>query len=108
MGTKHPGFSEEKEWRVIANPSFLGNNGLKQSIETISGVPQKVLNMPIGHIKDETGKELTLNKLIDRIIIGPSSSAYEIRDALAVELEASGIEEPYKKLYVSNIPYRDK
>jgi len=40
--TKHPGFKEELEWRVIHQPDLYPSPHLTKSIETIRGVPQLV------------------------------------------------------------------
>jgi len=38
--TKHPGFAEEREWRVFYSPSFEGDTEwITQSVETINGIP---------------------------------------------------------------------
>jgi Protein of unknown function (DUF2971) len=40
--TKHPGFFEEREWRITYSPSFLKSDRITSSIATIDGTPQLI------------------------------------------------------------------
>ena len=44
IGTKHPGFAEEKEWRIYFRPAELQNPKtiLTKKVVVINGVPQEV------------------------------------------------------------------
>ncbi len=46
LSTKHPGFAEEKEWRVVYSPNLFGSSDfLLPSIKDVSGVPQKIYEL---------------------------------------------------------------
>jgi len=38
---KHPGFAEEREWRIVYNPVLAASQHVKPKIVSIDGVPQK-------------------------------------------------------------------
>src|SRR5260370_39764452 len=40
--TKHPGFKEEREWRIIYTPNISASLGLKHEIQTSRAVPQSI------------------------------------------------------------------
>jgi hypothetical protein len=74
--TKHSGFSEEKEWRIIYYPDRDAAGALKQFLSYHigdRGVEPK-LKHKIGHIANVTAPDLALERIIERIILGPSLS----------------------------------
>ncbi len=42
LSLKHPGFSEEREWRIILSPTLSSDHVLKKEVRTIDGIPQVV------------------------------------------------------------------
>src|SRR3546814_9499030 len=42
LTTKHPGFGEEEEWRIIHSPFMFSSAYVMPSIHTIGGIPQVV------------------------------------------------------------------
>lgn len=61
--TKHPGFSQEQEWRLVVNTKLLNynvafKNSLDEKVECINGVPQIIKKLSI------TGYESVLHKII--------------------------------------------
>ncbi len=69
--TKHPGFDEELEWRVISSPSLRFTGHLASELEVVRGVPQRVLKVRLQDIPEEGLTGLRLPALVDRVIIGP-------------------------------------
>jgi hypothetical protein len=104
--TKHPGFHEEREWRIIYTPSFLKSDRIVSTIESINGTPQAVCKIPLKDIPDEKLIGLNLPELIDRVIIGPSKFPVGSYDALLVLLTEAGVETPANKIVVSDLPLR--
>ena len=51
--TKHPGFHEEREWRVIALPQMHKTEHLTSAIEVIRGVPQQILKLDLKNHPDQ-------------------------------------------------------
>jgi Protein of unknown function (DUF2971) len=106
--TKHYGFREENEWRIVymrgrANSELLNHmigywNGprgvepkLKFRLETIAGMPET--------------DDLSLEKLIDRIILGPVSSLLAV-NACATMVQNLGHPDLKDRIRRSTIPFR--
>ena len=106
LSTKHPGFSEEKEWRVIYSSTLLPSERIKFDIETLGGVPQKVYKLLLKNYPEEGFVGATLPEFLDEIIIGPTESPWPIYEALSTRLEENGVENAWSKVRISNIPLR--
>lgn len=102
--TKHPGFSEELEWRVIHSPTQQPSEQLRESIEVVRGVPQKVFRIPLEVMPN--GLDLSPDALIDRVIIGPTSHPLAMAQAFVTLLGEAGVSEPHTKVWLSDIPLR--
>lgn len=103
---KHPGFSEEREWRAIYNPSYKPSNHVVEEIVCIDGIPQRIQKIPIKDIPEEGLTEFSVPHLIDRIIIGPNDNQIILGDAFARLLKHAGCKSPEKKIHYSGIPLR--
>ena len=53
VSRKHPGFREEKEWRVVYSPNLERSGHLIEEIREIRGVPQKIYKIPLKNIPDQ-------------------------------------------------------
>lgn len=106
LSTKHPGFAEEREWRVIYSPTMWPSERILSDVTTVGGVPQRIYKIPLVNHPDEGFLGATLPELLDEIIIGPSENAFSIYDALVLKLEAAGVPKPWEKVRRSNIPLR--
>ena len=110
--TKHPGFSEEREWRVIYNPQYQHSRYITESIECVGSVPQKIQSIPLDTFSSENddNAEFTIDaripNLFQRIIVGPSETPEVIKGALAHELEKAEVTDVYEKIVISDIPLR--
>jgi hypothetical protein len=104
--TKHPGFHEEREWRIIYSPSYQKSNRIVSTIVSINGTPQSVCKIPLEDVPEEGLIGLKLPELIDRVIIGPSKFPVGIYDALLALLTEVGVENPVGKIVVSDLPLR--
>jgi hypothetical protein len=51
--TKHPGFAEEAEWRVIHCPWWENSPHLLKETELIQGVPQPVYKIALEDIPEK-------------------------------------------------------
>lgn len=102
--TKHPGFHEEREWRVIASPVMHPTQHANFSVEVIRGTPQEVLRVDFKNHPGLAG--LALPELLDRIIIGPCQFPDIVKDAFHRLLQEAGVPEVEKKIIVSDIPLR--
>src|SRR5262245_4077604 len=108
--TKHPGFCEEVEWRVIHLPVKDPSRHVRKSIETIRGVPQPVYKSPLCNIPGATPAErldgIEIPQLVERVIIGPTQYPMVIRDAFVSKLEEAGVTDASQRVVVSDIPLR--
>lgn len=105
--TKHPGFAEEREWRVFYSPLFEGTSDwVEQSVEIVRGMPQHVMKL---HLKDDAEKNITgvaPETLVNRVIIGPCDNPIQIRASIGEAMQRAGIENPLQKMWMSLIPLR--
>lgn len=104
--TKHPGFIEEREWRVIYCPALEKNENITKDIEIIGGVPQEVYKIPLKSNADDSGIGVIIPELLDRIIIGPTEHPIAICNAFVAILKEIGIPTPEGKVFASEIPLR--
>jgi hypothetical protein len=107
MCTKHPGFHEEREWRVIASPKMYPSEHLYQSVELIRGIPQVVLKINLVNHESQGLTGLALPELLDRIIIGPCEFPLVVFNAFRALLEEAKVPNASKKIIVSDIPLRN-
>lgn len=104
--TKHPGFHEEREWRIIHTPALEATDRLPSTVEVVRGVPQCVHKIPLQNYPDEGFVGAEVPELIERIIIGPAVDAWSMRDAFVRLLEDAGTEDAGSRVVVSDIPLR--
>ena len=104
--TKHPGFTEEREWRVVYNPTLKFSDHVRQEIEVIGGMPQEVCKIYLKEFskKDFVGE--TIPDLFDKIIIGPTDQQSVTGKALKKLLEEAGCEDAEERIRYSEIPLR--
>ncbi|MCV2880730.1 DUF2971 domain-containing protein [Actibacterium sp. XHP0104] len=106
LSAKHPGFKEEREWRVCYSPSIWPSDKLIPKIEIINGVPQKVFVLPLKDYPEEGFTGATIPDLIEEILIGPTDNPQPMREALIISLGNAGVTDPHLKVRVSDIPLR--
>lgn len=103
--TKHPGFAEEREWRVIYCPTLESSVHLIEDIQVVRGVPQPIYKIPLRDIP-EVGLSASIPSLLDHIIIGPTQFPVALAEAFHRLLAAAGVPEPDKRISISDIPLR--
>jgi hypothetical protein len=108
LTTKHKGFSEEAEWRVIYFPDRDLAGALKPFLGYhigVRGVEPK-LKYPVGHIANVSAPDLALERILERIILGPSVSSPLAKRSVERMLETI-MKPDYKNLlHTSGIPLR--
>jgi hypothetical protein len=104
--TKHPGFHEEREWRVIYSPTFARSDRIATETVTIGGVPQPISKIPLRDVPDEGLRGLEIPSLVDRVIIGPTEYPNVIREAFLGALTNAGVPDAAQRIVVSDIPLR--
>lgn len=104
--TKHPGFEEEAEWRVIYTHELDKSEHLRPSVQIVNGVPQTVYSIPLENLPDEGLVGITIPEILDRIIIGPTEHPVPVREAIIQLLIDAGVDDAANKVVVSDIPLR--
>jgi len=107
VSTKHPGFEEEMEWRVVHHPSMESSPHIQQRVEIINGVPQKICALSLKEISDGIEKlDLSLDSIVRRVIIGPTNFKSTIIDAVSQALGDAGVKDADARVGYSEIPVR--
>ena len=108
IGTKHPGFSEEKEWRIYFRPAEHPNSILTKQVVVIYHVPQEIWALPLRHDPDNGLHRADVPSLLDKIILGPTPYPYVSARAFVEVLDRAGVEQASSKVIVSDIPLRTR
>lgn len=115
QSTKHPAFQEEREWRVIYDPTRLQRadnmteeqqRRVPSEVLSLGGVPQRVYAIPFQNYPEEGFTGATAPELIDRILIGPTADSYAIAQAFMSELSGVGVQDVESKVIITGIPLR--
>jgi len=104
--TKHPGFGEELEWRVIASVEMYDNEHLPQNIQSVRGVLQKIVKLKLKDMTTEGLPGLALPDLLERVIVGPCKHPDVIADSLCELMINAGIPDASSRIVISDIPLR--
>ncbi|WP_080697278.1 DUF2971 domain-containing protein [Brucella intermedia] len=105
---KHPGFREEKEWRIIFNPKMRDKGTIPSITQSVGGAPQKIYTLPMRdvHLDGDSLTGISPDALIKRVIIGPSQVQGTVREAIVEALAQAGVTNADKRVFLSNIPLR--
>jgi hypothetical protein len=106
--TKHSGFDEEEEWRVVYMPERDPNNNLA-SMRNYSICPRGVepkLRFKVAPLEGIASPNLSLSGIIERIILGPTISSPMARTTVLRMFDLLGREELAPKLRASTIPFQ--
>ncbi|UWR40262.1 DUF2971 domain-containing protein [Phaeobacter inhibens] len=106
IATKHPGFSEEKEWRLYYRPSERKSPGMMKETVVLNGIPQIVYKLRLADEPDNGLHGADIPSLLDRIIVGPNEFPYVSYRAFVDVLDELGVEDAEGKVIVSDIPLR--
>ena len=106
IGTKHPGFLEEKEWRIYFRPAEYPKSILKSKVVVIDNVPQEIWALPLQHDPDNDLHHADIPSLLDKIIVGPTTYPHVSSRAFMKLLEDAGVDDASSKVVVSDIPLR--
>ncbi len=106
LSTKHPGFAEEREWRMAFTPALQPAGDLARSVEICRGAPQVVYKLPLLRREGPEGASTALADILEAFIIGPCKSPRAVRDAFVELLAAAGVPGAAELVRVSDIPIR--
>ena len=108
IATKHPGFEEEREWRLYYHPASQASPHMRKDTVVIGGVPQPVYKLRLTHDPASGLVGADIPSLLDRIIIGPTDFPYATLRAFIDILEELGLQNAHSKVVASDIPLRTK
>ncbi len=106
LSTKHPGFAEEREWRMAFTPSLQPAGDLRRSVEICRDAPQVVYKLPLARREGADGASTALADILEALIIGPCESPRALRDAFVELLEEAGVADAAARVRMSDIPTR--
>jgi hypothetical protein len=106
LSTKHIGFREEREWRIIHGPRELESAWVQPTFETVRGKPEVVYHLPLANQEGMGLPEIDLNRLLHRVIIGPCQNPYQVASTFEDILRSLQIEKPDERIRISLIPLR--
>ncbi len=104
---KHPGFNEEKEWRLIYSPQLIDSDYIDEEVEDIAGMPQVVQK-----IKFENGcvkslfKGASIKSELSQVLIGPAANEVQLMVKKAFEKTMSECNRNDAMVQISTTPYR--
>jgi len=104
--TKHPGFQEELEWRVIFVPNLYSQAKVIHDYANVSGVPQSIYKIPLQDWPDDGFVGLAVPSFLNRLIIGPTRLPGTLFDTFSKVLADAGVADIPNKLFRSDIPLR--
>ena len=107
VSTKHPGFREEREWRVVYQPGFNATlpDRIMPASCTLNGVPQNIHKLIFQNYPDEGFVGATLPEILNRVIIGPTAHPYVVFSRMFDALQSKGVNTE-NLLVNSQIPLR--
>lgn len=104
---KHPGFAEEREWRVFHSPQFEGTSQwVEKSVEVVHGVPQVLIKLNLRDDLKEGISGVAPETLLNRVIIGPCQYPLQVHAAMVDVLKDAGIRNAENMISMSLIPIR--
>lgn len=106
IAIKHPGFEEEKEWRLYYRPSERKSPGMIKETVVLNGVPQNVYKLRLADDPQNGLHGADIPSLLDRIIIGPNEFPYVSYKAFVDILEELEVTDAANKVVLSDIPLR--
>lgn len=107
LSTKHPGFAEEKEWRLIhRKKEFTITPAPPSKVVCVNGVVQTVHYLPLKNVPELGVVGANLDQLLCRLIIGPTENPHLVRNAFIRALGEAGVGNPEHRVFMSPIPLR--
>jgi hypothetical protein len=104
LATKHCGFLEEQEWRIIAAPPVEAHDALEECVESIRGIPQKIQKLKLREISINGSKSRGIADFLHAIVIGRCDFPDIVEDALVKLLNERDLKHP--TMIKSAIPLR--
>lgn len=104
--TKHPGFREEREWRVIYTPHLGRSPYINEVTEVVRGVPQIVQKIQLANVPEAGVNGIAPADLIEAVLIGPTQFPMTLTETFFKAFVDLGVDDPTPRIRHSNIPLR--
>ncbi|ROO08081.1 hypothetical protein BK673_16200 [Pseudomonas fluorescens] len=107
--TKHSGFHEEQEWRIVYMSERDEDEKLKSMLGyaiTPRGAVEPKLKFQVKPLEGMFGEHLSLENIVDRIILGPTTSSALAETSVRRMLGHRGKHGLAEKIVASSIPFR--
>lgn len=107
LSSKHPGFGEEEEWRIVYFSDLDVHDLLKDRRGYLvrGDTVEPKLKFPVEPLKLEPRQDWTFDSILERIVLGPTHSSAFAQSSARRMLQC--LEPKFtSKLWVSGIPYR--
>lgn len=107
--TKHKGFEEEREWRLVFH-SDRDEAGKFQSMKSYqlggsTGIAPK-LKLKLPELESILGTSVSFKEVIKAVVIGPTQRGELLRETFVRMLELNRVDLPPSSVHLSSIPYR--
>lgn len=106
LSTKHPSFEEEQEWRVLHSPRDSSSAFVIAEPVAIRGIAQLVYKLPLEDRPGMNFPEVELERLLDRVIVGPTQFPIQVAEAFDEAMTKAGLSNVGNRIKVSHIPLR--
>lgn len=106
LATKHPAFSEEREWRVISAPRLFGDGTLLDDIVTVRETVQRIRKIELKNDPNNNLSGLALTDILEKVIIGPTNYPRVVRDSFITLLQKAGFADAENRVIQSDVPLR--
>jgi hypothetical protein len=106
LSTKHPSFEEEQEWRVLHSPRQSASAFIEAEPVAIKGIAQLVYKLPLENKPGLNMPQVDLDRLVHRVIIGPTQYPYTVAEAYDEALTRAGVKDAGQRIKISHIPLR--
>ena len=116
ISSKHPGFREEREWRItlsadpalepLADADFNANSRVRREFRDINGIPQRLYKLPFVDHPDEGLVGMTMPHILSQVIIGPTQYPWVVADSIVSAMQRSGIDNAAQRVRFSGVPLR--
>ena len=106
LSVKHPSFKEEEEYRIVFSPSAPSEIVKNPHVETINGLPELFYSVPLDLVGNDESCDLRIEKVIKKIVIGPSNAQEQLRASFEHLLRESGVSNAETRVQIADVPLR--
>ena len=106
LSTKHPSFEEEQEWRILYAPRDEASAFIEEEPVSIRGIAQLAYKLPLENKPGLNMPHVEIDRLLHRLIIGPTQFPYAVAEAYDEALKRAGVKDGGQRIKISHIPLR--